>query len=119
SSRKHYVLAALRVHRAFHFGFEPRRSCSPERFASIKNAGRRMAEVCQSPDVLRVDVRTTGKKTALYGRRVRTMARMEPRHQSGLVSSRASKARWFASARAAFELHLQKRTGALAGRRFL
>ena len=50
--------------------------------AHQQNAGRRMAEVRESPDVLRVDVRASGQEAALHGRRVRAAARMEPRSRA-------------------------------------
>src|SRR5256885_82851 len=78
-----------------------------------------MAKVCQSPDVLRVDVRPAGQKTFVHGPGVRSMARMEPRCGLGLATSRSSEARWLAPAGATLELHLQKRAHALAAGRFL
>ncbi len=59
-----------------------------KRFAHQQNAGRRMAEVRESPDVLRVDVWPSGQEAALHGRRVRAGARVEPRWRAGLGVAR-------------------------------
>src|SRR6266849_4271342 len=78
-----------------------------------------MAEICQSSNVLRVDVRPSRQKAAFHGWRVRPMARMEPRYESRLATCRFSAARWIAAVGAAFEFHLQERARALAAGRQL
>ena len=50
----------------------------------FENAGRCVAEICQSADVLRVDVWSSGEKTSFHGRRIRSVAGMEPRRVAGL-----------------------------------
>ena len=52
-----------------------------------QNAGRRMAEVRQSPDVSGVDVRAPRQKAALHGRRIRPVERMEPRYRASTGNS--------------------------------
>ena len=51
-------------------------------FAHHENAGRRMAEVCQPPNVLRVDVRASRQEAAFHGRRIRTSPRVESRRRA-------------------------------------
>ena len=68
---QHHVLAPLRVPGKFHPRAQPRRSRARQALVVIENAGRRMAEVRQSPDVSRVDVRASGQKAAFHGRRIR------------------------------------------------
>ena len=51
SSRQHHLLAALRVPGTFHSRAESRRSRARQALVVMQNAGRRMAEVRQSPDV--------------------------------------------------------------------
>ena len=58
-----------------------------------------------------------GKKAAFHGRRIRSMARMEPRSKPRLAFARRAAARRTAAARATSQLHLQERTGALAAGR--
>ena len=53
-----------------------------------KNAGRRVAEVRQRPDVPRVDVGASRQKAHLPGHRIRSMAGVEPQPESGLASRR-------------------------------
>src|SRR5206468_7949149 len=81
SSRQHHVLAAVRVPREFRSCAEPRRGGLRQALVAIQDAGRRMAEARQPPDVSRVDVWASWQKAPLYGRRIRPMERMEPRHQ--------------------------------------
>ena len=50
-----------------------------------KMPGDRLAEVRQPADVLRLDVRASGQEAALHGRRIRPVARVEPRHQPRLA----------------------------------
>src|SRR5438045_6249924 len=80
SSRQHHLLAALRVPGELYSCAQPRRSGLRKAVVVIQNARRRMAKVCQSPDVSSMDVRPSREKTALHGRRIRPTERMESRH---------------------------------------
>src|SRR5215475_2454180 len=80
SSQQHHFLAALRVSREFYPRAQSRRNRLRQALAVIQNAGRRMAEVCQSPHVSGVDVRAPRQKVAFHGWRIRSTQRVEPRH---------------------------------------
>src|SRR5438270_257342 len=80
SPRQHHVLAALRVPGKFHSRSQPRRSGVRQALVVIQNARRRMAEVCQSPDVSGMDVRTPRQKVAFHGWRLWPIERMELRY---------------------------------------
>src|SRR6266705_286420 len=59
SPKQHHFLAALRVPRKFYSRAESRRNRLRQALAVMENAGRRLAEVRESPDVSRVDVRAS------------------------------------------------------------
>src|SRR5438876_4701923 len=111
SSRQHNVFAPLRFSGTFHSCAQSRRSRAWQALTFVEDAGRRMAKVCQSQNVSCVDVRTSREKAALHGRRIRSVARMEPRSKSGLVLNPAAAARWVAASGSTSQLHLQERTG--------
>src|SRR6266550_8728878 len=119
SSRQYHFLFALRIPGKFHSRTQPRRSRARQTLALIKDAGRRMAEVCKLADVLRLDVRPAGEKAALHGWRARAAERMEPRYKPRLEFAGVAATRRAASFRAASQLHLQKRTGIMAAGRQL
>src|SRR5205823_590932 len=94
SSRQHHLLAALRVPGELYSCAQPRRSGLRKAVVVIQDAGRRMAEVRESPDVYSVDVRAARQKVALHGRRIRSAERMESRHQSRLATIGIAAPRW-------------------------
>src|SRR5262249_28251863 len=108
SSRQHHLLPSIRVPREFHSGAQPRRNRVRQTLAVIQDAGRRMAEVCQSADVSRVDVRAARQKAALHGRRIWPVERMEPRHTTRLGTTEVAAPRQSAPAGATLELYVQK-----------
>jgi 1,4-alpha-glucan branching enzyme len=84
-----------------------------------KDAGGRLAEIRESADVLRMDVRASREETSLYGGRIRPVARVESRYLAGLASDAETRARRAPPARPALELDLSKRTRPLRPGRHL
>src|SRR5215211_8961361 len=106
SSRQHHVFAALRFSGKFYSRAQPRRNRVRQTFIVIQDARGRVAEICQSPDVSGVDVRTPRKKVGVHGRRIRSIQRMEPRHPARLGTTEAAAPRRRPPAGSTFELYL-------------
>ena len=70
-----------------------RRSGARQGLAARQDAGRRLAEVRESADVLRVDVRASRQEAALHGRGIRPVARVESRPEPRLAPERLARAR--------------------------
>ncbi len=78
-SGRHHVLAHLRVSRALRPRAVARRSGARQGLAARQDAGRRLAEICQSAHVLRMDVCASRQEAALHGRRIWPVAGVESR----------------------------------------
>ena len=73
---------ALRLHRELRPAALARRGGARQGLAARQDAGRRLAEVRQPAAALRLHVRPAGQEAALHGRRVRPVARVEPRRRA-------------------------------------
>ena len=66
-----------------------------------------VAEICESADVLRMDVCAPGEEAAFSRRRIRAGAGVAARPEPRLAFAAVSRARRFAPARAASQLFIQ------------
>ena len=87
--RRAHVPHALRVHRELRAAALARRGRARQGLAARQDAGRRLAEVREPAAALRLHVRAAGQEAALHGRRVRPVARVEPRREPRLAPARA------------------------------
>ena len=82
---------ALRLQRELRPAALPRRGGARQGLAARQDAGRRLAEVRQPAAAVRLHVRPAGQEAALHGRRVRPVARVEPRRQPGLAPAASTR----------------------------
>src|SRR5688572_29309474 len=74
-----HLLDDLRLQRGVHPAVLARRGCARQEVDARQDAGRRLAETCQLARALRLHVRASWEEVAVYGRRIRSVARMAPR----------------------------------------
>ena len=110
-----HVLDALRLQRELHPAVLARRGRARQGLAARQDAGRRLAEARQPARALRLHVRPSGQEAAVHGRRVRPVARVEPRRQPRLAPARLPAARGDAALRARPEPALSRGAGAAPG----
>ena len=84
---------ALRLHRELRPAAVARRGRARQGLAARQDAGRRLAEVRQPAPAARLPVDAAGQEAALHGRRVRPVARVEPRDEPRLAPARRPRAR--------------------------
>ena len=112
ASQPRDVLDDLCLHRELRPAVLARRGRARQTLAARQDAGRRLAEVRDAADALRVHVGPSGQEAAVHGRRVRPVARVESRRQPRLASARRPGARGHAALRPGAELALPRRAGA-------